>query len=223
MINHNVVKKLFVFVLLLALSGGPVFAQSPSLSPSAAPTPTGSDSVRERVEARISQAQKKARAEVGAVTDITEGSFQIRTPSGNISQVAYEKDNITIVKIGKTKSEIKPADVALGDFIVAMGYQAKGKSPLLARRILVTPPPPRLKISVSVGSVESVSKKEIALNLPGNTNVKIPPGDKVAMVKDVAGILKTVKFVDVKEGAKIIVWQTESDGTQKIRKIQITN
>lgn len=215
------IKNFFALVLLFALLEGIASAQSPTPTPSALPTPTELSSVRERVEARISQAQKKARAQIGTVTDITEGSFQIRTPSADISQVIYKKDNITIVKIGKTKSEIKPSDVALGDFIVAMGYQSIGKSPLLARRILVTPAPPRLKISVSVGSVESVSKKEIALNLPGNTSVKIPPGDKVAIVKDIDGVLKTVKFVDIKEGTKIIVWQTESDGAQKIRKIQI--
>ena len=81
-----------------------------------------------------------ARAEVSAltVTDISENTLQIKSSGGEIEQISVSADTSALA-MGNTNKEVKVADVAIGDYIVAMGFM-NGNGVLDTKRILITSP-----------------------------------------------------------------------------------
>lgn len=110
---------------------------------------TASDSIREKVQQKVDEALKKPKAFIGTITDISENTLQIKTDTGEIKQSSVTSDTV-FVKIDKTTKEIKLSDVAIGDFIVAMGLK-NGDEVLEAKRILITAPITEPKRSISMG------------------------------------------------------------------------
>lgn len=104
----------------------------------ASPDPEEADSIRERVEQKVSQALKSPKALLGTVTDISENTLQIKSVAGEIEQISVSADTFALA-MGKTNKEVKMADVAIGDYIVAMGFM-NGNGVLDTKRILVTSP-----------------------------------------------------------------------------------
>lgn len=104
----------------------------------ASPNPEETDSIRERVEQKVSQALKSPKALLGTVTDISENTLQIKSVTGEIEQISVSADTSALA-MGKTNKEVKVADVAIGDYIVAMGFM-NGNGVLDTKRILITSP-----------------------------------------------------------------------------------
>jgi len=96
------------------------------------------DSIRERVEQKVSQALKSPKALLGTVTDISENTLQIKSSGGEIEQISVSADTSALA-MGKTNKEVKVTDVAIGDYIVAMGFM-NGNGVLDTKRILITSP-----------------------------------------------------------------------------------
>ena len=96
------------------------------------------DSIRYRVEQKVSQALKSPKALLGTVTDISENTLQIKSSGGEIEQISVSSDTSALV-IGKTNKEVKVTDIAIGDYIVAMGFM-NGNGVLDTKRILITSP-----------------------------------------------------------------------------------
>ncbi len=95
-----------------------------------------SSSIEEAVSEKIDRAKNMPKAYFGTITDISEGSIQIRSQEGEISQTAVNSET-TYANIVKATKEISFSDLAIGDFIVAMGL-TDGNQILEAKRILVT-------------------------------------------------------------------------------------
>ena len=93
----------------------------------------------------------KAKAYLGVVTDIADNTIQIKTNTSEIRQTSTNKDDVIVVKDdGKTTKTVKFTDVAIGDFIVAMGYVGPNLV-LSAQRILITPQITDPEIAVDLG------------------------------------------------------------------------
>jgi len=92
----------------------------------------------------------------GTITDIAEKTIQLKTDSGAIEQVSAED-------LPAGKAGVKLTDIAIGDYIIAMGYR-NGNHVLNAKRILITQPTPVPQIKIIYGKVKSISKKEIMVN-----------------------------------------------------------
>lgn len=113
--------------------------------------------IRDKVQAKVNELLYSPKAYLGIVTDITDSTVQLRTTTGEIKQTSVAEDEIVVTKDSGTKvTSVKFADVAIGDFIVAMGYlpaQAgiNSNSVLAAQRILITPQIEELKIDISYG------------------------------------------------------------------------
>jgi len=95
-----------------------------------------SSSIEEAVSEKIDRAKNMPKAYFGTITDISEGSIQIRSQEGEIRQTAVNSET-TYANIVKATKEISFSDLAIGDFIVAMGL-TDGNQILEAKRILVT-------------------------------------------------------------------------------------
>lgn len=92
--------------------------------------------IRERVMEEISSKSLKKLAYVGTITDINSGSIQIKSLEGDIKQLSLS-DDASFVNTLKNNIEVKQNDLAIGDFIVAMGI-VNGNKVLDTKRILIS-------------------------------------------------------------------------------------
>jgi len=180
---------------------------------SATPTTsgTGSADINKTVADRFAQASNKPKAYIGTVTDIADSTIQIKTTDSQIEQIAIGGDGITVVNTkGTTNKALKLTDIAIGDFIVAMGY-VNSKSVLTAQRILVTDPVIAKTIVVSMSKAVSATKKVLNVTeIKDSQNVTITPDKNTDITSFSNGITKMVKLTDIKADDLII---TVSDTT----------
>ena len=139
-------------VLLTFLVCVPSFAQN---------TSTDESEVRNNVLKKVEEALKSPKAYLGSVTDITESTIQIKTVPGEIKQISV-RENASVVKVSRTQTSVKVEDIALGDYIVAMGFR-NGSGVLDALRILILTPPTGVSRAAFVGKVASIEGSEITL------------------------------------------------------------
>ncbi|HKB88602.1 MAG TPA: hypothetical protein VKC53_03035 [Patescibacteria group bacterium] len=136
-------------------------------SPTALPnnsTGSATNDIRQKVAQDVINTLSKPKAYIGTVTDITDATVQIKTMANEIRQISINSDSTTVVNsTGTTAKTVKTTDVAIGDFIVAMGY-VDGNSVLAAQRILITDPVTSPKIEVSQGKLVDIPKKQISKN-----------------------------------------------------------
>lgn len=156
--NQNVSKVLVVY------SSSFQIATLPSPSPEAGSS--ASSDIRLKVAQKVQEAMQKPKAYIGTVTDIADSTIQIKTGDGQIDQISTEGDSVTVVnQAGKNNKAVKLTDIAIGDFIVAMGY-VNGNSVLNAQRILITNPITEANIVSTFGSVTDTSSKNITVTSP---------------------------------------------------------
>ncbi|HCR35621.1 hypothetical protein A2130_00855 [Candidatus Woesebacteria bacterium GWC2_33_12] len=96
---------------------------------------------------------------VGTVTDITGGTIQIKDPQGEIKQASVEDDTKYINTL-KKNIEVKSTDLAIGDYIVAMGF-INGNKVLKTKRILITSPMEENKFEAKLITIEKLTKTKI--------------------------------------------------------------
>lgn len=146
-----------------------------------------------------------AKAYIGTVTDIVDSTIQIKSTDSQIQQIATTNKEISVVNTkGSSNKAVKLTDIAIGDFIVAMGF-IDGQDVLDAQRILVTDSPVKSQISVAIQNVEEVTKKSLKLSEGSFTPDK---NTTVQVYSD--GKIKSAKITDFSESDKVI---TVSDTT----------
>ena len=192
-------------------------------TPSATPDSTStaaSDSVREKVQEKIEKALQNPKAYIGTVTDIAELTVQIKTSTGEIEQISVDKDQTTIMKTtGQTTREIKFADMAIGDFVVAMGFK-NGNNVLAAKRILVTDAIKPLSLYINIVKVDKSNPKEFeATELSGGKISTVVPGDSLTIYLVKNNKKTEVKFVDIMDGDTVIVVGTKVEDSIEARTI----
>lgn len=166
------------------------------------------DSIRLKVQEKVNEALNSPTSYLGTVTDISGGSIQLKIASGEIAQVSTS-DSPTVVKDGKAPKTVKLTDIAIGDFIVAMGYR-NGNHVLSAKRILITTPPTPTARKVFYGNIASVSKTGFSLETKqGDTPINV---GATATVYKVAGEKFTkIKLANLEEG-NLVVAAVDSTG-----------
>lgn len=152
--SGNSVTKSLLLVYSTQLT--PPASQNQTDTPNATDT---SDTVREKVAQKLKEVSQKSVAYVGSVTDITDSTLQIKSyTSGDVKQISIDKDTTVFVTDVTSKKTSTFEDLAIGDFIVAMGYE-NGQQVLLAQRILITSPISQSKITVLDLLVSSIDSK----------------------------------------------------------------
>lgn len=122
------------------------------------------DSIRERVQKKVEEVLKKPTAYIGVITDISETTLQIKNEAGIIQQISVNSDT-SYVKVAKTSKEVKFSDLAIGDFIVSMGFK-NGMEVLSGKRILITSPVEPSNKKAVMGKVAKIEKGKIIIQLP---------------------------------------------------------
>ena len=127
------------------------------------------DALRQRVQEKLEKVASSPVFYVGAITDKQESTLQIsnfalpgeETGTGSISQIAVEEDAEIV---GANGSEQTFEDVAIGDFIIAMGFVANGDEVLSAKRILITSIPEQLEKLAFVGNISEIQSKKATVS-----------------------------------------------------------
>jgi len=135
--------------------------ESTSASPSAE-TKEATDAVRQKVNEKISMIEKSPTAYIGTVTDITDANIQIKDQEGEIKQIAIDKDLTDFVKNIDTPKTIESTDVAIGDFVIAMGLK-NGNKVLDGKRIIVSTAFKPSARTATFGTITVVDKKLVTV------------------------------------------------------------
>lgn len=128
-------------------------------------TPEGAteeSEIREKVIKKVQEALNNPKAYLGTVTDISSLTLQIKTEAGEIKQISTKED----------LSGVKFADIAIGDFVVAMGFQ-NGQEILETTRILITQEPPKISVTPILGTVTGIDKKTVTLKTRGEKEITL--------------------------------------------------
>lgn len=180
-------------------------------SPSATPS-----TIQEKVSEKVAQAQNQPKAYIGTVTDIADSTIQIKSLDSQIEQIAIGGDGITALNTkGTNNKTIKLTDIAIGDFIVAMGY-VNANEVLNAQRILVTDPVTEPEVSVSLAKVTDTSKKSITISDTKTGSQSTLTPDKNTDLESFAnGKETTIKLTSINKGDAVI-YVSDQTGTPAI-------
>lgn len=183
-------------------------------------TQNATDSVRDKVQQKVSQALKSPKALLGTVTDISENTLQIKSGSGEIEQLSVSSET-SVVKTGKTPKEVKLTEVAIGDFIVAMGFK-NGNGVLNTKRILISSPIESTNRRAIFAKVFEGGKKDIIFQIvKTEEDQKIVPDKNVSVFLLSDGKTAKIKFADLKAEDTILALGVDSDSTFSARTIFI--
>lgn len=178
-----------------------------------------SSDIRLRVQEKVREALNKPKAYLGTVTDIADSTIQIKTLESQIKQISTDAIATTVVKIGAINKTVKLADIAIGDFVVAMGY-VNSNSVLSAQRILIASPVTEPKIEAFLAKVTTVSKKTITAENPNDEQtITITPGTKTNIETYYQGKLTSIKIAGIAQGDSIIYITDSSSDTPNVRSI----
>jgi hypothetical protein len=170
------------------------------------------ESIESEVEARVQDAQNPILAYLGTVTDITESGLQIRTQSGEISQVSLA-GTTSYANIVKDSQEVKFEDIALGDFVAALGT-LNDNDLLIAQRVLVTlPPSDEEEFTIVKGKVDELSSSDFLVtdNESEQWSIDARGNVDVTAVSE-NGEVSSIKFADIADGDTIIIIGEMDDG-----------
>lgn len=133
------------------------------------------DIVRDKVKEKIQKVLNKPKAYIGTITDKTGKTLQIKNMQGEIQFISIVTDDTAFLSVGKTSKEIEYDEVAIGDFVIAMGYISdetesgteNGNSVLEAKRVLVTEEIGAPERKITFGNVMGIEKNILTLNSKG--------------------------------------------------------
>jgi hypothetical protein len=179
-----------------------------------------SDAILNKINEKVKEASELSTSYIGTVTDISDSGIQIKTIKGEIQQISPNKDDVTYIKsVGTNPSkEIKSTDLAIGDFIAAMGVK-NGNSILHASRILVTDPVKEDPKMAVIGTVSDTARNQITVN---NTN--IIPDDNITLstASDIKNNITQFSSID-KKWRIIALGTKDSKGNLVARHVRILN
>ena len=143
------------------------------------------DEIRENVQKEISNKSLKQTSNVGTITDISSKNIQIKSLSGDIKQISVNEET-NIINTLKKNSEVKLNDLAIGDYIIAMGFMNSNKV-LDTKRILISSPFESNNFEQEEIEILTISKTKLNdITLPkkwkGPDVAKLEIGQKVIVV-----------------------------------------
>lgn len=181
---------------------------------------TSETAVRDKVAQKVAEALNKPKAYIGTVTDIADSTIQIKSIGSEIEQISTSEEGISVVDTtGTTNKAVKLTDIAIGDFIVAMGY-VNSNSVLIAQRILITDPVTDPKIASSIAKITDIPKKGVNVTgLKKSETATILPDSKTLYESFLKGETKKIRSTDVSQGDLIIYTVDTSGNSPKVRAI----
>ncbi len=172
-----------------------------------AQTSSDSSSIREKVAQKVQQVLSSPKIFLGSVTDISDSTtIQIKPLTGEIEQLSVKSDLTKVVnEVGTAPKDVKITDIAIGDFIIGMGYK-DSNSVLDTRRILVIPPLSEPTRKSYMGNLTSQTKSSLTLKtLKDSQQVQFITDKNTSILKESDGDISPSKATDLTIGTKLII------------------
>jgi hypothetical protein len=182
---------------------------------------TGSSDIKQKIAQDLANALNHPKAYIGTVTDVTDSTLEIKTKGGDILQITINAADTSVVNaVGTTNKTVKTTDIAIGDFIVAMGYVGEN-SVLSAQRILISTPVTEPKITITYAKVDAVTKKGLTVTeATEDEEDTVQPDVKTQTRTYKDGEEITAKFTSIDEEDTIIyVKITDSKDATRVRSV----
>ena len=205
-------KHLFIPLIALALIIAPAHAASPSPSLSPSPSPANDQEVIDNVKKKIIENLDKvadkspistARAYIGIVKDVIKDTVIIEDKDGK--KDIKLTDDTTILRTPGNAS-IKPENIRIDDYIIAIGYPS-GDETLAGKRIIVSIDPIKTPSKTSgLGTILKIGKTSITLKLGDKDQVLSITGKTI--YKSAVG---TIEISDLSIGDTLIYTATIDD------------
>ncbi len=156
------------------------------------------EAIREKIKEETSTKSLKTTAYVGTITDISSGTIQIKSDQGDIKQMSLS-DNTTYINTLKKNAESKATDLAIGDYIVAMGF-LNGNKVLDSKRILISEPAVKNNFETIFVKISAISKTKITINRGNGETINNNETFEITLPKKWVG----PNVSELEEGQKII-------------------
>lgn len=215
-----VITIIFGTMVVLLLIMHPIASAQENATDSSETTNGPSNEILERVEERIEEVKRNAKAYIGGITDITDSTIQIQNEKEGIQQISIS-DQTDFVRINSTTEALDLEEIAIGDFIVAMGY-LNGSDVLVSSRFLVMDQPEKTTRTAIYGEIEKASAEEILL-LDENGNsyiVESTLGTDVVLFEEGENV--EVNISEIETGDTVIAVGELEENTMNARRLQIT-
>lgn len=196
-----------------------LFRENTSTASPAPDNATGESAIRQKVEEKVAQALMQPKAFLGTVTDITDSTIQIKAMEGDIRQISATPDSVTVINsTGDNSNEVKLADIAIGDFIVAMGYKGSNNV-LIAQRILITDTVKSPQIAVTFGKVTDSGSGTITVKPAKGEGAVLTPNYLTDIETLKEGKETAIRLATISENDTVIYVMDNSKTTPKVRSI----
>lgn len=178
--------------------------------------------IEERVDEKIDQASNKSQAYIGTITDILESSIQMKSSNDEIQQVSIDPEESTLVKVDKKTTNIEFSDLAIGDFIIAMGFPKENNGVLDAKRVVVTDSIEFTDKQAARGIIKEIGNENLTIETADKVEkrVEVPKGVTITRQED--DEVENIRFKNLEEGDTIItVGITVGDSNIEARSIHV--
>jgi hypothetical protein len=184
------------------------------------PATESADDIQKKVDQKITDALNKPTFYFGTITDITNTSLQLKSDTGEIKQISIS-DSTNFVRFAKTTTTLKLKDVAIGDYIIAMGYVLE-KDVLSSSRVLITTPiQPETKL-VLLGKVSSIKKGQITIiSASDGKEIEVIPSNTTITTNGDPDNIKKVMFATISEEDTILLVGKAKDSQIEATRIHI--
>lgn len=184
---------------------------------------TASDSVREKIQQKLEQVSSKPQAIIGTVTDKTSSGFNLRNGGSEIKQVTIVENQTLIIKSGQTDKTIPFSDLAIGDFVAAIGYKTSAGA-LEAMRVLVDNAKPDDNYKIFIAQIDEVTRQNITL-LPkaGITDAQVVfrISSSIGFQQLTNNTLTTIKSTTLTKGDILIVSATQGTNALTVENVYL--
>ncbi|OGY07790.1 MAG: hypothetical protein A2782_01455 [Candidatus Blackburnbacteria bacterium RIFCSPHIGHO2_01_FULL_43_15b] len=170
------------------------------------------DLVREKVKETLQTLSKDPRAVIGTLKQPSNNGFEIKTQdnktNGNLSSTSYKTSLISTDSETKyyqvtkgIKKEVKSEDLAIGVFVVALGYQKQDV--FSAQRVIgYDQSPLNFKKQIFFGNIIDLGKNTITVKKPKTSE------EKTFKVTSKTQITEKLEFADIEKGNRVVVITT---------------
>lgn len=128
-----------------------------SSEPETGESTDSANSIREKVQQKLDATLNSPVFYMGSITDITDSTVQLKSEDNGIQQISLSDET----------SYVSDEDLAIGDFIVAMGF-VNGNKVLDTKRILALDPEEENKISAFWVTLTDITGKKVSYKNPSS-------------------------------------------------------
>lgn len=162
----------------------------------------------------LDNASTSATAYLGTITDITDSTLQIKDDSGDIKQITSDSKTAFVDTRNDSTKQIKQTDLAIGDYLIALGYKG-GNNILGSSRIIVADSIKKTARKAFFGKVSNSDPFKLTLTNPKtNEAITVTPNINIQ-------ITGAIRFSGINDGDTIIAVGQIKDTTLDARTIQV--